>query len=287
MITLLLLRIAFNVSRWTTPDDDGEWAAACSLADPADVAGRIDKFVFKRDAKLALAGQLLIRAALRQIAAAELGLLTPAELSARLRRTPTGKPYLTAAADSSIAHPEVHFNSSHHGDYVAVVAAVAPNCMVGVDVMRIDAPPARESIDSYIGVMKTAFHPDEFRYIQSQPSHEIAEKSNRLHAFYRFWTLKECYVKAIGAGLGMELSQIRLTEDASIPLDLRIQQITSNVTCAVDNIPLDRWHFEQQYLDELHPIAVAMHAPNGGFTSGRFSILPSFSSLLTLAGGTT
>lgn len=89
---------------------------------------------------------------------------------------PQGKPYL-------LAHPALHFNLSHDGDYLIVG--------VGRLTLGIDIAQERAVYGPY-----TAFlQPEEAAHLTTLPAHE------RPRAFFRAWVAKEAYVKARGLAL--------------------------------------------------------------------------------------
>ncbi len=102
-----------------------------------------------------------------------------------------GKPSLTE-------HPEIHYNISH-ADGIAACVVSGSEC--GIDCERIR--PLREN------VMRRAFSAREKKLIEEAPE----EQKNTL--FFRLWTLKEAYIKAVGTGLSFPLEQAEfiLTED--------------------------------------------------------------------------
>ncbi len=79
------------------------------------------------------------------------------------------------------------FNLSHSGNVVAL--AVSDN-KVGIDIEKI------ENID--LKISKDYFHNKEIEFVYSQ-------KGKELENFYKIWTLKEAFVKAIGKGLSFPL----------------------------------------------------------------------------------
>jgi phosphopantetheinyl transferase len=105
---------------------------------------RINKFVFQRDAKLALVGRLLLRAAIVKSECVRNGDIV-------FGRTEKGKPILvlhhramgrrTSVCPVSQVQPHgttVQVNVSHHGHYTVV--AMERGREVGVDVMHLSQP---------------------------------------------------------------------------------------------------------------------------------------------------
>jgi phosphopantetheinyl transferase len=87
---------------------------------------RINKFVFQRDAKLALVGRLLLRAAIVKSECVRNGDIV-------FGRTEKGKPILVQPHGTT-----VQVNVSHHGHYTVV--AMERGREVGVDVMHLSQP---------------------------------------------------------------------------------------------------------------------------------------------------
>lgn len=124
---------------------------------------------------------LAARGWLRLLLSRYLG-VDPAELSFETQAG--GKPYLR--------HPDplgLRFNLSHSGQ--VVVFAIAYGRDVGVDVEEV-----RPDFDFTL-VAERFFSEQEQRALQQMPP-----GPSRRNAFYRAWTLKEAYLKGIGAGLG-------------------------------------------------------------------------------------
>lgn len=92
-----------------------------------------------------------------------------------------GKPYLKDV-------PDLHFNLSHSGDWA--VLAVSDK-EIGIDVEK------EKNIDLDIG--KEYFSYTENIYLNT------ISKEKKYEAFFKIWTLKESYIKAIGLGLNKSL----------------------------------------------------------------------------------
>jgi 4'-phosphopantetheinyl transferase len=71
--------------------------------------------------------------------------------------------------------------------------------------------------------------------------------------------LKEAYIKALGIGLGFDLKRAEFQQENWSFDSKRLSSIVETTTkLSVDGILQDRWRFEQHYLDEKHPVAVAL-----------------------------
>lgn len=117
-----------------------------------------------------------------------------------------GKPVVDAkifAAKNNSSMPPLVFNISHSGN--VILCAVAAEGMLGVDVecsLR-DIELAQLS--------KRFFSEEEALQIESVKEDKVLQRE----AFFRFWTLKESFVKAIGLGLSYSLQDFALKIDLS------------------------------------------------------------------------
>lgn len=100
-----------------------------------------------------------------------------------------GKPFLAE-------YPEIQYNLSH-GDGIAA-------CIVGEKECGIDC----EKVRAYhVNVIKRAFSEAEKVLIEN------AEESEKDLIFFRLWTLKESYIKALGTGLSYPLEKAEFIID--------------------------------------------------------------------------
>jgi 4'-phosphopantetheinyl transferase len=100
-----------------------------------------------------------------------------------------GKPALATPADGGW----VHFNLSHA--YDLTLYAFCRGQELGVDIERI-----RTDIE-YEQIARHVFSPSEIATLFALPPLE------RTEAFFRGWTIKEAYIKGLGAGLSLPLDQ--------------------------------------------------------------------------------
>lgn len=103
-----------------------------------------------------------------------------------------GKPYAIVRGQRA----PISFNVSHSGAHGLI--AVAPGPQVGIDVE--ERVPHRH-IDELV---EAVFCPNE--------RHELAAANSRdrLHLFFRLWTMKEALSKAHGMGLSLDLSRFEI-----------------------------------------------------------------------------
>ena len=164
---------------------------------------KVDRYRFRRDQNAALGAELLLRRALDR-----LGIRTLAYSYGE-----AGKPYL-AGEDG------VLFSLSHSGNY-ALCAVSAYE--IGADIETIRKADMR--------IAKRFFCPTEYDRIAAQETEEA-----RRELFFRYWTLKESFLKAVGSGLRvpMDACEIVLRDTVSI-----VQSIDPRQFCfrEYDTIP--------------------------------------------------
>lgn len=139
---------------------------------------RASSFVFERDRHAYIASRVV----LRQLLGGVLG-MDPS--SVELEADANGKPRLKGDA--------VRFNLSHSGDLLLL--ALTRECDLGIDVECCRPLEALE-------LSRRFFCAEEADWIESLAG------NRRLAAFFRLWTLKEAYLKAIGKGLSHPLDEV-------------------------------------------------------------------------------
>ncbi len=97
--------------------------------------------------------------------------------------TGNGKPVL-------LEYPQIHFNLSHSG---TMAMAVFSDREVGCDVER--------EREARMPLAKRFFCPQEYAALAALP-----EGTERNQLFYRYWTLKESFLKVTGEGMRMPLN---------------------------------------------------------------------------------
>ena len=139
--------------------------------------------VFRRDRNLSIGAGLLLDHALRRFGLRETDML----YGVRENK----KPYFPE-------HPELCFNLSHSGS-MALCAVSGQE--VGCDIEAIAAP--------RLEVAKRSFAEREYKDILSR-----ASESEQAELFFRYWSLKESYMKFTGLGLALRTSaiEIRMTD---------------------------------------------------------------------------
>jgi 4'-phosphopantetheinyl transferase len=164
----------------------------------ADERERADRFHFDRDRRHFCAARGLLRIVLGGYLAAE-----PQDV--RFRYSDKGKPELA----EPYAGSGVTFNLSHSGG-VALIGLTRQR-PIGIDVEQL-----RDDFDTG-AIAKRFFSSREQEDLAKLPT----EKQHR--AFFRCWTLKEAFIKALGEGLSHPLHQfdVSVEPEASVSLVTR------------------------------------------------------------------
>lgn len=152
------------------------------------------------------------------------------------------KPYWSRPTESP-APPSWNYNVSHHGTIVAI--ASDSRALVGVDVVRLtDRPHRKTSVENFFRAFAGHFNPREWEYIRGAAS--AKDEDSQYTRFYRLWSLKEAYIKAVGIGLGFSLLQAEFVQGDSARWELLLDGQR-----AVD------WHFTCTQIDSMHLVSVA------------------------------
>mmetsp|Transcript_16610 Transcript_16610/g.19901 ORF Transcript_16610/g.19901 Transcript_16610/m.19901 type:complete len:264 (+) Transcript_16610:407-1198(+) len=223
---------AINAEKWK-PDKE-EFEFYVNQVQP-DEQARIKKFRFEIDRKRALCGRLLIRHLVSLLFSIPSG-------EVKLGRTEKKKPILLSPQLPRDRGELFEFNISHHGEWVVLVWS--HTSVVGVDVMDYSKPRGSKSVESFFDTMKSSFTDDEWLTIKAED-----EEEKRLKEFYRHWSLKESYIKAIGLGLGFELRRGSFFyPDAKSKLYAQVK---------IDGVLDHDWHFVLTELDDNHCVSTA------------------------------
>lgn len=156
---------------------------AARLAVPEERRKKADRYRFDKDKRLCLAAGLLLKAGLRDFGA------DPDEVPFS---NENGKPRLSSG---------ICFNLSHSGDYA--LCAISDSD-IGCDV---------ETVKDFDLKLAARFCPEEYENILS--CHGISEQTDM---FFRYWVLKESFMKLTGMGLRLPLNSflIRLSDPISV-----------------------------------------------------------------------
>ncbi len=195
-----------------------------------DELGRKRRFRFERHRHRFLVAKALVRSVLSRYVDIEPG-------SWRFCCNKYGKPEISEAMNDS----GIRFNLSHTAGLI--VCGVVLKNDIGVDVENVQRQGKTDEIANRF------FSPAEVADL------EAANENDRKERFYRYWTLKESYIKARGMGL-------------SLPLDRFSFHLRDNEPIRISFAPeLDdnpkRWQFKLFEPLPNHPTAVSVERSSG------------------------
>ncbi|CAF0828339.1 unnamed protein product [Didymodactylos carnosus] len=221
-----MFRFYTNCHLWHPTMDEWLWSTRCI---PNDELQRIDRFVFQRDAKFALAGQLLIRYVLLKAYDKK------SKCVFDVKRTEKGRPYVEELDG------KFDFNLSHHGQLVTIGATFDGS--IGCDTTEYTLPSIpKQSVEYWTRLFKNEFTNNEQNFILNDQNESVRFKN-----FHRLWCLKESYVKMIGQGIGFEL--LRLDFNIKSLFDETDQnQIISDTRLMIDNRFNQNVRFDEQII---------------------------------------
>lgn len=151
--------------------------------------------------------------------------VNPQELE--FSRTQHGKPFL--------ANNSVFFNLSHCNQFA--VLAVSTQAEIGVDIETL-----REH--NFLKIAQRYFHSDELQALNT------CEESNRRILFYKLWTLKEAFFKALGGGISTGLNKASFS--------LTSESIKANFAADL-HLSAAEWQFKQVLINSSTVVALALN----------------------------
>ncbi|KRZ42221.1 Beta-lactamase-like protein 2, partial [Trichinella pseudospiralis] len=227
------LRWAFRIVNWEPSVT--EWTRMLRCLQLDDLP-RIRRQVFQEDIKATVAGGLMMRKAISVCTGLAWDEIT-------LIRSSTGKPML---AENIQLGYQFSFNLSHHGDYV--ILATSSSSVCGVDVMKIEYPKLQMNLSEYFKMMSPQFADEEYAALNQQRT-----DSEKLELFYRYWCLKESYLKAVGFGIRCDLSQIHFIFNSLV---VPVGQFEISTKLVFEETQHDEFVFEECHLDPYHAACV-------------------------------
>lgn len=227
------VRWAFNTKEWNPTVQ--EWLLA-TMCVPLEEKERIQKFVFKADAKASIAGCLMIRKFVH------LATSVPYE-QIIITRDKGGRPYFK----SSKYHLE--FNISHQGNFTVLAGEVRSDVNVGVDIVKFESKSGFE-LSELFRLTKQSFTNEEWSTILAPDC-----DSKRSAMFFRHWCLKESYVKATGVGICTDLQSISFKVNTDT---LSFQEPCIDTIVEVNKEIKSDWRFQEWLLDAEHCVVVAL-----------------------------
>ncbi|OQR99122.1 L-aminoadipate-semialdehyde dehydrogenase-phosphopantetheinyl transferase [Thraustotheca clavata] len=217
----MLVTWFLDVDGWTPSKED--WQRLLSYV-PQNEVNLIERYRFVKDQKFALCSRLLQRKLIHQVHGVDYQ-------NIRIERT--GKPFWVDCTNA-----RWNYNVSHQGSIVAI--ACHDLYRIGIDVVCITDKSPKLTIDQFFKNFTLYFGSREWAQIHSSP--------NPLECFYQLWSLKEAYVKALGIGIGFDISRVQFDLDNGIDFYLD-DQLTQT------------WQFITKQLNPTHYISIAMEIP--------------------------
>jgi 4'-phosphopantetheinyl transferase len=205
-----------------TPDEIHVWLGRESLLDDASIRSRFDALLAadereRRDRMKFERGrneQLLTRGMLREVLSRYAPDIAPGDW--RFIRGDASRPSLAPPFDST----GLHFNIAHTAGLVVLAVGHMPR--IGVDVEALGRKAPTHLADRY-------FSPLEVAGLHALAPEELPRR------FFRLWTLKEAYLKAIGTGVAGGLGTMTFTLDE--PGGIRFERAADPTT--------SRWAFRE------------------------------------------
>ncbi|KZV69138.1 4'-phosphopantetheinyl transferase [Peniophora sp. CONT] len=233
---------------------------------------RCGRFYHRADSYRCLIGRLLPRVLLARDG------VSPESIS--FAETPSRKPYIATPKLS----PPLAFNVSHDNELVGIAYARGERENIGLDLMRVSRPRGT-SYGSFVESVGEALTAKELKTLLSTTT-PLSESWRR---FYRIWTTKEAYTKALGLGLGFDFARIDcsfasaisgtppaspqsagsgktpLAENATLP----INALEDEDSVRIDGVPPHGWEFRTlatTVAGESYEIVAARRGGNRPFT---------------------
>ena len=212
--------------RWLEVDDTASTKLARwrDLLDEQEQA-RADRFRFARDRDVFIAAHALLRSMLSEATG-----VSPDTWRFSIGRY--GKP---AVADDSAAGG-LRFNLTHTAGLAA--------CAIARDDIGVDVEAAERRVD--LDLAERFFAPSEVLAVRS------AAPERRTELFFRFWTLKEAFIKATGEGLNRRLASFSFTLD---PVRISFHPLDALDPCKEDP---EQWQFAEYRPRQDRPLAMAL-----------------------------
>ena len=189
-----------------------------------DEKRRAERFRFDRDRNKFI----VVRATLRKILSRYLSAL-PQEIV--FCYSEAGKPALTGCDQA-----DLHFNLSHSRNWAVFVVARGRRVGIDVEETRI--------INDLQAIAGRSFTAREANSLRSLSPDECQD------TFFRDWTRKEAFVKAVGEGLALSLRQIEVLPRAE---DMEIVHTYNGVLWSICDVPIAPNCFCALAIEGIHP----------------------------------
>lgn len=177
----------------------------------SDEIARAQRFYFEQHRQRFIAGRGILRTILGRYLGVE-------PQAVQFTYEPRGKPVLADTYSCS----SLSFNLSHSQDLA--LCAVSSNRQVGIDIEHM------RSVSDVEALAERFFAPREYAVVRSLPPEQQKQ------VFFRYWTCKEAYLKAIGVGL-VQLEKVEISLTPEQPAKL----ITDEEWSLIELLPADNY----------------------------------------------
>ena len=208
--------------------ESARWADCAALLCQEEQE-RMSRFVFEKDRRLYAAAHALVRRALSRYADVPV-------VAWRFARGAFGRPEISIPAGLPL-----RFNLSHTRGLCACVVTRTIACGVDVEQAR--------PLDDLLGLAQSSLSAREYAALLD------AEGSQQKDRFYRYWTLKEAYIKARGLGLSLPLRSFSFLFEGGEAIQL-----------ALDNeaqVRASDWQFHHRRVGPEYHLSVALERGAG------------------------
>mmetsp|Transcript_8888 Transcript_8888/g.13322 ORF Transcript_8888/g.13322 Transcript_8888/m.13322 type:complete len:309 (+) Transcript_8888:12-938(+) len=194
-----------------------------------------------------------------------------------IKRTRENKPYVCPSVSADVG--TWNFNASHHGDFVAIVSH--DSFLVGLDIVDISTRCNWvANFAEFLEIYRKQLTTDEVKTILSFHS-----ENDRYTHFFVLWALKEAYVKAVGCGIGIDLTKIHfdVTYCTRCTDDDPHNTFSGTAVMTVSSYRRNDWRFDFWSLDATHVIAVSRGPLAEALDTYIESAWPNFASHMSIA----
>ncbi|XP_059434759.1 uncharacterized protein LOC132167752 isoform X1 [Corylus avellana] len=230
-------RWVVDISKWDPSPQ--EFSSALSIL-PQHEHPSISRFFRMEDRIRALVSRLLQYSLVHEVLGIPFDEIT-------INRTVEGKPYLEYDK-VGWEFPNFNFNVSHHGDHVAI--ASEPLCLVGLDIVSCVIP-QKETVLGFVQNFSSYFSSLEWDNIVNAGTCD-----DILVEFYRYWCLKEAYVKAIGSGLASGLDKVEFHNTR-----------WTGISVKINGEDMREWGFWLSEMGKRHLVSIAKGHPRSATES--------------------
>lgn len=233
--------IFVNYSKLTEVEDDASWEFLLKTLSQVEKK-KVLQFLKKDDQKRSLLSILLQRSTIRRSFQINNG-------QYEIRRTKENKPYaFSPTKEIGIWN----YNVSHHGEYVCIVSH--PKLIVGIDVVdKRTRSPFAKSVHEFVNMFKSQFTAIEMHNILREDSDDL-----RYQHFFIIWSLKEAFSKAVGVGLGYDLTLVNFSIKFMDAHSNSLGRVGGTATMNIERRLRNDWKFKFFSLDDNHIVSIAL-----------------------------